>query len=447
MLSDKNFLIFIWKNRLFETDNLRMSDGTPIEILSTGFPSSAAEGMPDFCRVSFRHRGSQMVHHGNIKIDCMSSDWRKNNRHDSGLLSSVILHVVTCSDTIIFTGGREIPTLVIEPYEEVIAYFNGLVSSSPMGVPCLDFFSSLDELHRNQILTRIMSDRMQRKVSDFIKILGSVDGDWHEATYIHFIRSFGFRNKDAFEMLARSVPYRYIRMYGESLSNIEALLLGQAGYLNVNKPDSYTQRLQDEYISINRRHNILPPPLNWQSAAVRPSSMPVQLIVKIAAILEREESLLERVIGSQSIEELISVFEVPISEYWQTHFAPSHQMSTTSRSISEDKINLLIINFAIPLLNAYGRETGNDMLADLAVDLYAQLPSEDNKYIRHWCSHGVCATDAFFSQAVIQLSTEYCGQSRCGSCPLALEQLIRVKRERIKINIDVEKNDDRRPFL
>lgn len=67
---------------------------------------------------------------------------------------------------------------------------------------------------------------------------------------------------------------------------------------------------------------------------------------------------------------------------------------------------------------AYGSYTGNERLRDSALTLLERLPAEDNRYMREWQSAGVRPRNAFESQALLQLATEYCAGKRCAECPV-----------------------------
>ena len=67
---------------------------------------------------------------------------------------------------------------------------------------------------------------------------------------------------------------------------------------------------------------------------------------------------------------------------------------------------------------AYGSYVANDRLRDSALSLLERLPAEDNRYMREWTAAGVKPRNAFESQALLQLATEYCAAQRCAQCPV-----------------------------
>ena len=80
--------------------------------------------------------------------------------------------------------------------------------------------------------------------------------------------------------------------------------------------------------------------------------------------------------------------------------------------------NIIGINLVSVLQFAYGSVTGRETLRDSALTLLERLPAEDNRYMRNWRNTGVMIRNAFESQALLQLATEYCPAKRCTECPV-----------------------------
>ena len=425
----RDFLILLWQNSMLPAGVVSLADGTHVEIIHPGTATGSGGHGPDFTHAALRYPAIDLTLHGSIRIDRCSSDWRQAGTVSNPAFDSLILHVVASHDHVIVRGERPVPTLVLSPDARLDEFYLSLVEGRG-GKGCVEFMTGLDELYRGQIFSRVMSDRLARKSGEILDILASVDGDWHETAYIAFMKAFGYKErKKAYENLARSMPYRHLRLHSDDPSSLEAMLLDQAGYLEVQNPDDYTRRLQDEYITLRKRYNLLPYPLRWRVEAMRPQYMPAQSLARIAAILAREESLLERVLTAKDIYELISVFDITLPEYWQRHYVPSHPSSgTISYGTTLRQIDLLIINFVIPLWVAYGTHHSNDQMRERALDLYESIKPEENHITRHWSSQGMPVENAFTSQAAIQLSTEYCNKAACALCPVGAERLRRLFR-------------------
>lgn len=67
---------------------------------------------------------------------------------------------------------------------------------------------------------------------------------------------------------------------------------------------------------------------------------------------------------------------------------------------------------------AYGAYVEREALRTSALSLLENTDAEDNSIIRAWRQYGVTPQSAFDSQALLQLTNEYCRQRRCHECPV-----------------------------
>jgi hypothetical protein len=82
------------------------------------------------------------------------------------------------------------------------------------------------------------------------------------------------------------------------------------------------------------------------------------------------------------------------------------------------KTDLLAINLVAQMQFAYSAYTENEKLRSRALSLLEDLPAEKNSIIAQWNSYGPLARTAFDSQALLQLSFEYCRDRKCENCPV-----------------------------
>lgn len=422
-------LAVLWHNRLFDTSNLRLADNRRFKLIDPGHPIEKVSGndvAPDFLNASIYFIDNNITLHGHIKIDSKSSDFRNSGLITHPSLTNIILHIVAHQDITLYQNNQPVPTFIIQPSLSTSDLFWKLKQSGIKEVICPSFISNLPAIHRQSYLSRLTSERLERKRNDIIALLDSVSGDWHECCYIHIIKSFGFMGqKAALEKLARSIPYKYIKRMNLGSKHIEAYLLGVGGHLRVEKPDVYTRELQDIYEEFRAEYKINPWPLSWKSGTnMRPQSMGITQLVRIASLLANQDSLLETILGSKNIDELSAIFDFRVDNYWHEHSYPSVKSSfTLPYGMTTDKINLLIINGVAPLLYTYGYANKNHDLQDFAIEILQQTLAENNSYTKLWKSKGLEIESGFDSQAIIQLHSEYCRLNRCESCQLAAMQL------------------------
>ena len=77
---------------------------------------------------------------------------------------------------------------------------------------------------------------------------------------------------------------------------------------------------------------------------------------------------------------------------------------------------------------AYGRHSMDESLCRRAADLLESLPPEDNAIVRTWGGCGIRPANASESQALVQLTRQYCDRRDCLRCRFGYEYLRKVKR-------------------
>src|SRR5690606_24142949 len=148
-----------------------------------------------------------------------------------------------------------------------------LMENSMHWIPCEKLISTVDSFYINQWLDRILVERLASKSTFVYDLLKEYQGNWEEVAYILLARNFGFNvNSEAFEQLARSLPYSLIQKYKDNPLALEALLFGQAGMLeNEEFHEDYPKRIQKEYRYLRKVHSLKPiEKINWKFLRMRP---------------------------------------------------------------------------------------------------------------------------------------------------------------------------------
>jgi hypothetical protein len=91
-------------------------------------------------------------------------------------------------------------------------------------------------------------------------------------------------NSDAFERLARSLPLSFLQKHADSIMQIEAFLLGQAGLLADKRDDDpYYTRLASEYTFLQNKFGLTPLPIEaWKFFRLRPQNFPHRRLAMLA---------------------------------------------------------------------------------------------------------------------------------------------------------------------
>ena len=294
---------------------------------------------------------------------------------------------------------------------------------------CGGDIARLDTLRRNDLYTRLAYDRLERKYNVVRELFAESDQNWNQAFYAMLFRTIGdTTNRDAFRTLARRVSYRMILRERTSLHAVEAMLFGASGLLDNYRDDAYTRSLKQDFEYFSRKYEIEPMSGDeWNLREIRPANHPLLRIAQLAAFLASNDFLIDRLVECRTAEDVRRLFSAEASDYWYTHYIPATITHELPKRIGRMKADLLGINLVVQIQYAYGAYNGNDMLRERAIALLEAIPAEENRFMRHWRFYDLHPANAFESQALLQLATEYCDRRRCAECPVGRRQLAAVK--------------------
>lgn len=393
------------------------ADGACIEVIDPG--SLNSNSGPDFFNSKIKINGVEWI--GNVEIHVKASDWRRHHHDSDPAYDSIILHVVSISDTRIYRNdGSLIPQVVITLPEDFFKTYAALTEESP-DLKCAASIHRLPPISVTDWLESLAIERIQCKAGKVRDILSGNGNDWEQTCFVMIARALGFGlNGDPFEMLARSVPLRILHHHSDNPLQIQAVLFGQAAMLDSSLHifDEYYQLLCREYFFLARKYGLHPMrPGLWKYARTRPQNFPHRRIAFLAKACEGGFSLFSRIIGNvDNLDSMRNLFSWHLSGYWHTHFSFDADAHSVADTLSDSSITLIIINAIAPLVYAYGASHGDCDLAEKSLDLLADLPPENNTITRGWNLLGIKAESALRSQALIHLRKEYCDSRKCLSC-------------------------------
>ncbi len=422
MTFKEDFLQLVWKYQYFEKAKLITTAGDELKIIQVGFHNQS-EG-PDFSDSVVVI--DNVILHGHVEVHRLASEWKQHAHGGDPAYNSVVLHVVWENDLeVLRNDGTPMPTLELKGlifldiwrnYERMLDYKSDL--------PCAHGLKDAPEIVRFSALEKALVERLQEKSTLILEILKSTKGDWEETAYRWLFTCFGFKtNSQAMGELAGLVPYKTLQKHRDQLPVLEAILMGQAGLLPVESEESYVQYLIREYDFYQKKYSWETPMKrqHWTFMGVRPSNFPTVRIAQLAAILSNAPNLLQSVMqDSHDFAGFKKLLKVKPSDYWQYHYSfgkPSERQ--TSSGISTTALELLVINYVIPLWFAYGRYFEDPDWQERCFDLLQEISAENNHIIRRFQSHGWAAGNGFDTQGMIGLYKNYCHPKKCLQCKIA----------------------------
>lgn len=420
----EDFLHYIWKYQKINTLQLKTVQNNTVTILHPGIFHELAG--PDFFNAQVTIDGQKWA--GNIEVHVKSSDWYVHHHERDDAYNNVILHVVWEYDTAVYgPDNTEIPVLELQSYlaPDLIVKYHALLSPKSW-IYCQNTIGAIDPFVWSNWQERLFFERLERKSQFIFDSLSQTNNDWEAVFFISLAKNFGLNtNGDSFCKIAQSIPFSVVRKETSDLQNLEALLFGMGGLLEQDKEDVYYKDLQFRFYYLLQKHALSKPVLApLQFFKHRPDNFPTIRLAQLAALYHMRVQLFSTSIHEFSLLKLYQQFAVTPSKYWDTHYQFDKESPRKSKKISTSFIELVLINTVIPIQFAYARQHGKEISEDL-VSLMRELSPEKNAIVDKFKSYGVSSSNAFQTQALLQLKTEYCQKNKCFQCAVG-DQLLKT---------------------
>ncbi|RZK58174.1 MAG: DUF2851 family protein, partial [Pedobacter sp.] len=404
----EEFLHFIWQFRLYGARTLRTTTGETIEVLQQGTLNKDAG--PDFSKAKLIIGDTTWV--GNVEIHIKSSDWLLHHHQVDNAYENVILHVVYEDDELIYRkDGTILPVLILKglfpPY--LLANYEQLINSTN-SFPCERQINAVDEFLINGFLSRVLVERLEQKSTEVYDKLSALKGDWDEAFYHFMARNFGFKvNVVPMEMLAQSLPQQLFAKHKDNPLQIEAMIFGQAGFLNQKFEDEYPNQLKREYLFLQKKYNLKPIDISlWKFMRMRPQNFPTLRLAQFAALIVNSNHIFSKILVMRDYRNSQVLFEnLPVNPFWENHYHFNKVAENVSLQLGKSSIQNILINTLSLFLFAYGKALDQHNYVTRSFYLLENIPSENNAVVKQYEDSGVIVKNAFTSQALLQLKKKY----------------------------------------
>jgi len=423
-LIQENFLHYLWKYKIFATKKLRTSSKECLQIFTSG--EHNLNTGPDFFNAKIKI--NDQIWAGNIEIHVKASDWYVHHHEKDKNYDNVILHVVWINDIQIFHKNNiPIPTLELKNFvsDKILLQYRDLFFKSGNWINCENSMIHTNKFILNNWLEVLYIERLQQKSKLIEDLLKKYANDWEEVFFILLAGNFGLKvNRDSFVNLASSIDFKIIRKEQGSLINLEAILFGQAGYLNDKKEGYYYNNLKEEYNFLKLKYN-LEPLFNgqFQFFRLRPNNFPTIRIAQLAMLYHLHQNLFSKIIVLNELEEYYNIFNNATSSYWKQHYNFNSRSKNRSKFLTRQFINLLLINTIIPLKYVYNNYMGKIGETNI-FNVSLQIPVEKNTIVEKFSTLMMSSIpnfkikNAMESQAILQLKSFYCDKQKCLNCAI-----------------------------
>ncbi|MBR0064084.1 MAG: DUF2851 family protein [Paludibacteraceae bacterium] len=399
-------LHYIWEHCLWAGFEQETTDGRKVEILSVGEHNHDAG--PDYSHARIRIDGHEWV--GNIEIHINSSDWVKHRHHLDKAYDNIILHIVRTADKPVYNSrGELIPQCELQyPCDQ--DYVSGLLTAAKQmdsaagRIGCAEQLLNEPGLITEGWRQTLLRKRLECKRASIQRLLEITKGSWEHALYISLARNFGFHtNSVPFEELAINTPLSYLQKHRNSLFQLTAILMGQAGLIEKTSTQGEEKNLLlKEYQFMQAKFGLVPLDASvWKHARMRPQNSPEVRIRQFAQLLYQSEALLSKILDTNDSDGLVSLFELK---------------GDSVPPLGRNSIDILLINTVIPYKYAYALHINNTGKAEEMLRLMEQIAPENNSIIRQWRILGQRVKNAADTQALLHLYMNYCQHHECINC-------------------------------
>ena len=406
----EEFLYYLWENRLTDKD-LKTAEGEAVEVVVTGYRNT--DSGPDFLEAKIQIGDKLWA--GHVEIHVKSSDWNRHGHQNDKAYNNVILHVVYENDIQV----NDIPTLELKGHfdETLFAQYQKFISSKGW-IPCEKNIAQVPVFTRLSWLDRMAVERLESKSGTVNKILEANQFDWEDALYKLLMRYFGLKvNNEAFEYLSNILPFKTLLKHADNLLQVEAMLMGCAGFLEDDFTEEYPLLLKREFAVMKAKFNLLTMPAErWKFMRMRPSNFPTIRLAQMAQLIHKNGCLFSKIKAAKNTVEVKALFDMEASDYWEMHWRFGVSTESKPKHLGETTADVLTINAVAPLLFCYGKLHKDESVCETALQFLEETEAEDNAVIRHYAQCGIKAENAMQTQALLHLYSYFCKRKRCIEC-------------------------------
>lgn len=410
----EEFLHYIWRYRLFAEEYLFYAD-QKIEVLETGEYNRSSG--PDFFNSKIKIGDTLWV--GNVEIHIKASDWYKHGHQHDPAYENVVLHMVYENDRSVFrSNGEEIPSGRINFNPEILERYNDLIDAEE-DRKCYYYFAKMEKVIFINWMEKLEFQRLERKSQIAEEILKENHYHWDAALYEMLAMAFGMKlNAEPFRMLTKAIPLEFTLKNRQKPFSLLAAFYGKAGFINNDN------RLIKDKTQLNKEYKVLETFLPdtqmsraaWKKMRSRPSGFPE---IRIAQFMNLTRNIFPLFEDLKKGWDGIKIREI-VKKGIKTNFEEITDLLSDNKALCHNPgnktIDSIIINSMVPILFYYGSFTKKEELILRSINILEELPPENNEIIKKWAKFGIEAINAFDSQALIELKTQYCLKQKCADC-------------------------------
>ncbi len=410
----EKLLQFIWRLQYYNNKELHLDSGENLQII---FPGNHNHHQgPDFLEGKIKIDDTVLA--GNIELHVRASDWEKHAHANDKNYQNIILHVVWENDepkslqkTPTLTLNKRVSKLLLNKYEQ-------LMHNSSF-IPCEKMVEQASDIIWSSWKQRLLVERMERKSKIVEQYLDQSNHHWEEAFWWMLAKNFGAKvNAEAFEAMAKTISINILAKHKSQIHQLEALLLGQCGLLDNEFKEDYPVMLQKEYLFLKAKYNLQHTNISVHLLRMRPGNLPTVRLAQLAMFVSKSSHLFSKIKEMESVDEAKKSLAVSANDYWNYHYVFDEESAFKEKSIGRQMTENIIINTMVPIFFSYGHLHKENKFKERSLKWLEDLPAEKNNITNQWAALKIINKNAFDSQSLIELKTQYCDKKRCLECAI-----------------------------
>jgi Protein of unknown function (DUF2851) len=402
------------------------------EINVVQFGTWNREAGPDFRDAAIRINGGDPIR-GCIEIDLLDRSWETHGHATNPAFDETVLHVfVERGAREFFTrtkSNRNVPQVHIDP-AVLPAVFS---ANPPLARPgrCQAPLKGLSEERVGSVLDAAAQFRLQQKAARIRRKIDSRGRD--EVLFQELAAALGYKeNKLPFTLITQRLSLKSLR---EAASDIESILFGAAGFLQIADLDVYKKSTREYVRQLWDRwwphrdalQRLILPSEIWSFSSTRPLNHPQRRLAALA-MLARDWTHLQRASAKNNVGAAKQFFQTLNHPFWNFHYTLASKAAPKKMAlIGEARVVDILANVFFPFWLAHDLDPSGSLAKNVWTE-YAKLPAQLSNRRLETGATRLFGNDprrkqflktVANQQGLLQIYEDFCMQdnSDCAQCP------------------------------
>ncbi|MCC7431139.1 DUF2851 family protein [bacterium] len=402
-----------WESGFLIGKPLETTDKIPLKILSAGVKNKGKGA--DFLEAEIQL--DKKIVRGEVEIHKNSKDWNSHQHFTDANYNNVILHVVACKVSEVWTeNGKRLTTL------SLFDFLENELKITQNSYPCTEKTAQKTSVEILKILEKQAEIRIEQKFLE-LKNEFANSSDFTTLLYEKMAQALGYsKNQVGMLRLAKKLPLSLLRgvLKSSELPKEQVLRLifrETAGFLSEN-----LSRIEQDFLeNFRKTYKIISlKKSDWNFFQVRPGNQPQKRIEILVGFVQTflEETYLEHLLKG------VLLFENPkeLNHFCLDYFSPKDKI------LGKNRKETLVLNVLVPVLRLYAEQNNEENIFTSLKMLVSTLNSnEKNAKTTELLKRlklnpeleKFLEKSAFYQQGLLHVAKNYCFSQKQNACPFS----------------------------